>query len=181
MWTPRRTGATRAASTSRTASAGEQTATGKQHHALKLNMVRITPVQLNTCTVYLKVDLHCYFVLSPLFIGTAGDDDFISIYGCVDSISSPSDGGSWVPDALNVQDLKTASFPDEVDECEDEDDIDLPLAIIGLNPDSEINGKWCLCEDDECNGARASKASFVGVVSFTAALQSLFFGKGINS
>ncbi len=85
-----------------------------------------------------------------------------------------------MPDAVNVQDLKTASFPGGVDECEDEDDIDLPLAINGLNPDSEINGKWCLCEDDECNGARANKASFVSFVILTASLKTLFFGKGIN-
>ncbi len=112
----------------------------------------------------------------------AGEDDvFVSLYGCLDDRTTPTDAGSLIPEGFSVADLDLEEMPDPWDEegdaCASESAYDIAevptmpfyLAQLIPNDDAEVTAEWCSCiEEPGCNGAGAVAVKLFAVVMAAA-------------
>ncbi len=97
------------------------------------------------------------------------------MYGCVDDFNSPTDDNSWIPGGLTANDLELRKLGSEDDECVSDGDATVP-AIEGATSiggeDDDIEGQWCTCTDDACNGAGLATIAysllFLSVIALVA-------------
>ncbi len=101
-----------------------------------------------------------------------GDDDFISVYGCVDDWQSPTSGGSEVPTGYSIDNLGLdTDLPDpDDDECEEDDNYNLTDDWTEDFGGGDINSWHCACDGNECNGSSRNAATAAALVSVLAAM-----------
>ena len=100
---------------------------------------------------------------------TEGDEDFLAVYGCVDSWESPSRSDSSIPYGYTITQLGLDSLPDPDEEnCDDDDDYSLNGEWDDENfGGGDIHRKLCSCTGSKCNSASLTK-SIVVLAAFTA-------------
>ncbi len=99
-----------------------------------------------------------------------GDDDFVSVYGCVDDWDNPNGYDSKIPSPYTVAALDlTDSLPDpEDDECEEDDEF-----VLGDEWTTDLGGgdivaTHCACSGNDCNAAGKTEAVALGAAVFVA-------------